>query len=113
MVILTAPIFQGMAVSLLFGVLVSTLLTLAVVWHGYAGAASAVNPLRAPAEALRARIGDAPIRSLRLTEGWSRQRRLDEVFRLYFGRLVPRILPADLGDAHRDACLEILALHER
>ena len=22
-------------------------------------------------------------------------------------------LPADLGDAHRDACLEILALHER
>jgi multidrug efflux pump subunit AcrB len=30
-VILTDPIFQGMAVSLLFGVLVSTLLTLAVV----------------------------------------------------------------------------------
>ncbi len=43
-VILFDPIFQGMAVSLLFGVLVSTLLTLIVIPLGLLGAASALQP---------------------------------------------------------------------
>jgi multidrug efflux pump subunit AcrB len=47
-VILFDPIFQGMAVSLLFGVLVSTLLTLIVIPLGLLGAASALVPPSPP-----------------------------------------------------------------
>lgn len=42
-VILTDPIFQGMAVSLLFGVLVSTLLTLVVIPLGCVSAGRALQ----------------------------------------------------------------------
>jgi multidrug efflux pump subunit AcrB len=45
-VILTDPIFQGMAVSLLFGVLVSTLLTLMVVPLGCLAAGRAMTACR-------------------------------------------------------------------
>jgi multidrug efflux pump subunit AcrB len=47
-VILTDPIFQGMAVSLLFGVLVSTLLTLVVIPLGCISAGSHLAPSAAP-----------------------------------------------------------------
>jgi predicted RND superfamily exporter protein len=43
-VILTDPIFQGMAVTLLFGVVVSTLLTLIVIPLGCLSAGDALYP---------------------------------------------------------------------
>jgi len=43
-VILTDPIFQGMAVALLFGVVVSTLLTMIVIPLGCISAGTALYP---------------------------------------------------------------------
>jgi multidrug efflux pump subunit AcrB len=58
-VILTDPIFQGMAVSLLFGVLVSTLLTLVVIPLGCVSAGRWLQPPRDP-DAPRDGGGPAP-----------------------------------------------------
>jgi multidrug efflux pump subunit AcrB len=55
-VILTDPIFQGMAISLMFGVFVSTVLTLLVI---PLGCVSAANSLREIAAARDAEAGGA------------------------------------------------------
>jgi hypothetical protein len=59
-VILFDPIFQGMAVSLLFGVLVSTLLTLIVIPLGAISARKSFGPPKAPEEAGGAEPGAPP-----------------------------------------------------
>jgi len=64
-VILTDPIFQGMAVSLLFGVLVSTLLTLIVIPLGCLSLGDALypadySPVTAPEEPAKANTGEQP-----------------------------------------------------
>jgi multidrug efflux pump subunit AcrB len=58
-VILTDPIFQGMAVSLLFGVVVSTLLTLVVIPLGCLSAGKALYPIDFDFEAAAKRAEDA------------------------------------------------------
>ena len=74
-----------------------TLVALAVTWSAYAGAASAVHPLRADTEALRARIGQAPLRSLRLRTADGGPDYLNEEFRFFYGRLIRHIRPDGLA----------------
>lgn len=75
-----------------------TLVFLAVYWHCYAGAPSAVHPVRALAESFAERVGDAPVRSLRLTEKERLKFKLNEEFRFYFGRRIPHVLPDAIDD---------------
>ncbi|UCD75830.1 MAG: hypothetical protein JSV91_02710 [Phycisphaerales bacterium] len=74
-----------------------SLVLLGVFWHCYAGAPSAVHPIRAPAEAFADRLGDAPVRSLRLTEKEKLKYKLNEEFRFYFGRRITHVTPDTLG----------------
>jgi 4-amino-4-deoxy-L-arabinose transferase-like glycosyltransferase len=64
-------------------------------WHAYSRAPSAEHPLRAPTEALSARIGAAPLASLRLPQDRGRVK-LNEEFRFYLGRPIRRIGPDEL-----------------
>jgi 4-amino-4-deoxy-L-arabinose transferase-like glycosyltransferase len=66
-----------------------------VFWHAYAGAPSAVHPLREPTEALAAELGHAPLGSLRLAEDRGRVK-LNEEFRFYLGRPIRRLAPEEL-----------------
>ena len=75
-----------------------TLFLLGVFWHHYADGPSGVHPIRAPAEALALRLGDAPLRSLRVTERDKNRTLLNEEFRFYFGHLIPHVTPETLGE---------------
>ena len=72
------------------------LVFLAVYWHCYAAAPSARHPIRGTAEALAARVGDAPLRSLRITEHDRTKYKLNEEFRFYFGRRIRHVTPETL-----------------
>lgn len=74
------------------------LFLLGVVWHYYAHAPSAVHPVRPPARALAHQVGDAPLRSLRVTEHDKNRAMLNEEFRFYYGRLVPHVTPETLDE---------------
>jgi 4-amino-4-deoxy-L-arabinose transferase-like glycosyltransferase len=69
-----------------------------LVWHYYALAPSAEHPVRAPARELAHGVGDAPIRSLRVTDHDKYRQMLNEEFRFYFGRLIPHVWPEDLDE---------------
>jgi 4-amino-4-deoxy-L-arabinose transferase-like glycosyltransferase len=69
-----------------------------VIWHYYALAPSAVHPVRAPARELAHRVGDAPLRSLRVTDHDKYRQMLNEEFRFYYGRLIPHVWPENLDD---------------
>jgi 4-amino-4-deoxy-L-arabinose transferase-like glycosyltransferase len=69
-----------------------------VIWHYYALAPSAVHPIRAPARELAHRVGDAPLRSLRVTDHDKYRQMLNEEFRFYYGRLIPHVWPENTDD---------------
>lgn len=73
-----------------------------VYWNAYGRAASGDHPVKPVAEALRAEVGDAPIRSLRIS-GVDSAFILNEEFRFYFGRLLPWVRPEELAEFARDA----------
>ncbi len=71
-----------------------------VFWQCYSRAASGDHPVKPVAFELRQEVGDAPLRSLRIS-GVDRAFILNEEFRIYFGRLIPWVRLDELTDFAR------------
>jgi hypothetical protein len=81
-----------------------------VFWHAYSRAPSGVHPIRLEAERIAGVIDDAPLRSLRIAEDEAARYQLNEEFRIYFGRLIPRITPEELDGYASSATSDVYVL---
>lgn len=79
-------------------------------WHLYAEAPSKVVAYKREAERIAAKVGDSPLRSLRVTSFERNSYRMNEEFRLYFGRLIRHVTPEELAELPTQATRPVYVL---